>query len=558
MRAFARLYAELDASTSARHKVEALARYLRGAPDEDAAWAVYFLAGGKPRQVIRSRVLREAAAQAAGVPDWLFDESYQAVGDLAETIALLLPAPAEPDTTGLARWMDERLLPLRALPPEDARTRLLQAWSLLDAPGRFLMNKLITGGLRVGVSRQLVTRALAAVAGLDEKLVAQRMIGYCDASRAPQADAYRALLASAEQGTDRPLQPFPFFLAQPLQQPLEALGSRERWLAEWKWDGIRAQLVRRAGEAALWSRGEELITDGFPEITAAAAVLPGAVVLDGELLCWQEGAPQPMPFSALQRRIGRRAPTPKLLREAPVRLVAYDLLELDGRDLRLRPLGERRELLERVVGALAGVPIVVSPLLDGATWENLAALRAVARERGVEGLMLKRADAGYGVGRTRSHRDGDWWKWKVDPLTVDAVLVYAQRGHGRRASLYTDYTFAVWDGPPGAAGRRLVPVAKAYSGLTDDEIRQVDAVIRRSADEKFGPVRSVKPTLVFEIGFEGIVRSPRHRSGVAVRFPRILRWRTDKPVEEADTLAALQRLLPPQAADPARRPAGAA
>jgi DNA ligase-1 len=565
MRAFADLYAELDASTSTLHKVDALVAYLRAAGDADAAWAVHFLAGGRPRRLVPTKVFREAACQAAGIPEWLFEESYQAVGDLAETIAHLLPSPVSDDDEGLSSWMRERLLPLRGLDADATRQALWRCWDRLDARARLVMNKLITGGFRVGVSRQLVVRAIARAHSLDEKVVAQRLIGWADADEGPSPAGYRALVAPAEEaaGTgERAGHPYPFFLAHPLQQEPQSLGERGDWLVEWKWDGIRAQLVRRAGSAWLWSRGEELVTDRFPEVAAAAAGLPEGTVIDAELLCWGQGQSRPLPFAALQTRIGRRRLTAKVLAEAPAVLLAYDLLEAAGRDLREQPLAERRRRLEDLLVPLAGATaasgagavgtarIRLSELLpQSAGWEQLRAARESARARGVEGLMLKRAGSRYGVGRTKSHPSGDWWKWKVDPLSLDAVLVYAQRGHGRRASLYTDYTFAVWDAPPGASGRQLIPFAKAYSGLSDAEIRQVDAVVRRTTVEKFGPVRSVTPTLVFELGFEGIARSPRHKAGIAVRFPRILRWRVDKPIEEADTLEQLAGLLPPAAGD---------
>ncbi|MFN9775263.1 MAG: ATP-dependent DNA ligase [Burkholderiales bacterium] len=556
MKAFADLYAELDASTSTLHKVDALERYLRGAAPADAAWAVYVLAGGKPRQAVPSRVLRDAAREAAGLPEWLFDESYLAVGDLAETIAHLLPPPGALEDAGLATWMSERLPSLRGAPAEDMKAALCGWWSTLDWNGRFVLGKLITGGFRVGVSKLLVLRAIARVAGLDEKLVAQRMIGYTDARAAPDAARFLALLAppdAAAPGAAVAGHPYPFVLAHPLQQPAVALGAPADWLVEWKWDGIRAQLVMRAGGAWLWSRGEELVTERFPEIDRAArafaSVLAPAgegVVLDGEVLAWDAQAARPLPFAVLQKRVTRRTTTPAVLRAAPAAFVAYDLLEWRGEDWRARPQAERRAMLESLVAAAPVPGLALSPRVVAENWDALAALRAGSRERGVEGFMLKRLASAYGVGRTKAD-GGDWWKWKVDPFSVDAVLVYAQRGHGRRASLYTDYTFAVWDRAADgayASRRALLPFAKAYSGLTDDEIRRVDAIVRRTTVERFGPVRSVTPTLVFELGFEGIARSPRHRSGIAVRFPRMLRWRTDKRVEDADTIDALRALLP--------------
>ncbi|MGI4856325.1 MAG: ATP-dependent DNA ligase [Janthinobacterium lividum] len=644
MKAFSQLYTTLDATTSTRDKLDALTAYFRAAPPADAAWAAYFLAGGKPRRVVPTRVMRELAQAIAGLPEWLFDEAYQAVGDLAETIAHVLPPPRSTTDIGLAVWMEARLLPLRGAAPEVLAERLAAYWDELDWSGRFLLSKLIGGGFRVGVSRQLVVRSLAEVAGIDHKRIAHRMVGWTDARRVPTAERFLRLVAADPAAAGEPSRsdaadptaandgeradaaspdahadiaarpeaptlplpgdalsgdgdaphdddiglPYPFFLAHALQESPAILGERERWQAEWKWDGIRAQLVRRAGGTWLWSRGEELITDRFPDVVAFAASLPDGIVLDGEILAWESGASAPLPFARLQTRIARKTLSRKILADSPARFMAYDLLEERGEDLRQQPQSVRRERLEallapalsRAVGAPsanslaspspAAAPLTalslpalssaapssadstpvapppaaalqVSPLIDASSWDALAQLRAESRARGVEGLMLKRRDAHYGVGRTRA--GGEWWKWKVDPYTVDAVLLYAQHGHGRRASLYTDYTFAVWSGPETDAARSLVPFTKAYSGLTDEEIRQVDAIVRKTTVEKFGPVRSVKPTLLFEIAFEGIARSPRHKSGIAVRFPRMLRWRLDKPIDEADTLDTLAALL---------------
>lgn len=559
MKRFATLFAELDASTATHSKLAALQRYYAEAPAADAAWATYFLAGGKPRQTVPTAALRALAAQRAGIPEWLFEECYQAVGDLAETIAHVLPAAARRSDLGLARWVQERLLPLRGADPSEQSARLLAWWDELDAPERFLLVKLIGGGFRVGVSKLLVQRALAAHAGLDAKLVAQRMMGYTDAHARPDEAAFAALIAPAGEGRLTPGQPYPFFLAHALDVPREdfdaRLGTPADWLVEWKYDGIRAQLVRRAGQCWIWSRGEELVTERFPEVVAAAQSLPDGTVLDGEIVAWKDGALAP--FQRLQQRIGRKSLTKKILAEAPVAFIAYDLLETLGEDIRERPQHERRARLE---AAVAGTPLQLSPRMTGERWDELAAVREQSRERRVEGFMLKHRQARYGSGRTKV--DGTWWKWKIDPLSVDAVLVYAQAGHGRRASVYTDYTFAVWNraprdaaeaqavleaierrepAPPGAL--QLVTFAKAYSGLSDAEFREVDRVIRQTTIEKFGPVRSVRPSLVFELGFEGIARSPRHKSGIAVRFPRMLRLRADKPLHEADTLQTLEALL---------------
>ncbi|HJV60571.1 MAG TPA: ATP-dependent DNA ligase [Albitalea sp.] len=559
MKRFIQLFNDLDASTATSAKVEALKRYFAQADDADAAWAVYFLAGGKPRQVVPTAVLRGIACRLAGIPDWLFDECYQAVGDLAETIAHVLPPASAPSDAPLSVWVEERLLPLRALPPDTQAQRIAACWDELDASGRFLLTKLIGGGFRVGVSKLLMQRALAEHAGLDAKLIAQRMMGFTDKAARPDAAAYRRLLSRDAAPAASSGQPYPFFLAHAIDGAHgdfeQRIGPPAHWLVEWKYDGIRAQVVKRAGQVWIWSRGEELMTERFPEIVALAQPLPDGTVLDGEILVWKDG--RPAPFALLQQRIGRKLLSKKVLAEAPVSFIAYDLLEWGGEDVRAQPQAERRQTLLRI-GDRCG--LAVSPLETRATWAELAALREQSRERGVEGFMLKHREARYGSGRTKA--EGTWWKWKIEPLSVDAILVYAQAGHGRRASIYTDYTFAVWNRAPRDAGEvadaieavaarrpaepdalQLVPFAKAYSGLSDEEFREVDRIVRQTTLEKFGPVRSVRPSLMFELGFEGINRSTRHKSGIAVRFPRMLRLRRDKPLHEADTLQTLEALL---------------
>lgn len=537
MREFAALYAELDGTTATSRKLQALEQFFRRADPADAAWAAYFLAGGKPRQVVPTRLLRQFAIERAGLDEWLFEESYQAVGDLAETIAHVLPPPARRSDLGLAAWIEQRIARLRNAAPQAVRDALFDWWDELDWRERFLFMKLIGGGFRVGVSRLLVTRALGAVGALDPKLVAQRLMGWTDKSFAPTAAHFLALIAEQSDDTIHTGgQPYPFFLAHALQTDPATLGVLTDWQVEWKYDGIRAQLVRRTQQSWLWSRGEELVTDRFPEISSIA--LPDGTVIDGEILVWRDD--RPAPFADLQKRIGRKAISQKLLADLPVVLIAYDLLERDGIDLRHLPQATRREMLETVIRETDAGALRLSPLVQADDWQALAQSRASSRARSVEGMMLKAKDARYGTGRTKE--GGVWWKWKIDPHTIDAVLIYAQAGHGRRASLYTDYTFAVWDDDADGE-RRLVPFAKAYSGLTDAEIRQVDAAIRRTTIEKFGPVRSVRPTMVFELGFEGIAASSRHKAGIAVRFPRILRMREDKKVEDADTLTTLKGLL---------------
>ena len=544
MKQFARLFSDLDETTKTNAKVAAMVRYFSSAYPADAAWAVYFLSGNRPKRLIGARRLATWAMEQSDVAPWLFDESYHAVGDLAETISLLLPPATEPRDLPLHRWLEERMLPLANEPEEAQRAAVVRAWRELDGVERFLLNKMITGELRVGVSHNLVVRALAQASGVDEPTIAHRLTG----TWAPRRDAYAHLVSRDTADADIS-QPYPFFLAYPLDGEPETLGDVSDWQIEWKWDGIRAQMIRRSGESFLWSRGEELVTERFPELAESAALLPNGTVIDGEILPWQNG--RPLGFAQLQRRIGRKKLGPKIFAEVPVVLVAYDVLELAGLDVRGRPLAWRREKLEELlasggssvedsglglddVARNARARLIVSPVVAADDWSAVRAAHVRSREQCAEGLMLKRRDAAYGVGRRR----GPWWKWKVEPYSVDAVMIYAQPGHGRRASLHTDYTFAVWD-----ENRQLVPFAKAYTGLTDAEIRQLDAWIRRNTVERFGPVRSVKPEQVFELGFEGIQASPRHKSGVAVRFPRMLRWRTDKRPEEADTLATLRSLM---------------
>jgi DNA ligase-1 len=596
MKRFAQLFAELDGTTSTNAKVDALQRYFAQAPARDAAWAVYFLSGGKPRQVVPMAYLGQLACQVAGIAGWLFDECYQAVGDLGETIALVLPRGNEVTDLGLADWVELRLLPLRGLSPQEIGDRVTAYWRELDMQERFLLTKLVGGGFRVGVSRLLVQRALAAHAGVDAKRVAQRMMGYTDGKVMPTPERFEALVAAESAEGDGMArdegQPYPFFLAHQLDAPPEVFAARlgpvGDWQVEWKYDGIRGQVVRRAGTTWLWSRGEELVTERFPEVVELSQALPDGTVLDGEIMAWRDEPVEPpgtwvgrpAPFSLLQQRIGRKTLTKKVLSEAPVTFVAYDLLEQDGIDLRGLPQGERRS---RLAALLAGTRFKLSPVEQAASWLEFAARRERSRELGVEGFMLKHLSSAYGTGRQKRGRQKRgqtpnsphspaavvgsdpiyaWWKWKVDPMTIDCVLVYAQPGHGRRASVYTDYTFAVWNRAPAsrqeadaaieAMQRRepaqpgalqLVAFAKAYSGLTDEEFRRVDAIIRKTTLEKFGPVRSLKPSLVFELGFEGINRSGRHKSGIAVRFPRMLRIRSDKPLHEANTLQDLEALL---------------
>lgn len=557
MKAFAELYAELDAATSSNAKLAAMQHYFAQATPEDAAWAVYLLAGGRTRQWVPVRVVRDIAITCSGLSPWLFEESYQVVGDLAETISLVLPETPHTSTDRLTVWIENKLLPLRSAPPRALAERLPALWAQLNRQSLMLCIKLITGSFRVGVSKSLVIRAVAAMAGLDSKRVAQRLEGYTALSHRPNAASYLKLIApeAPDEHAQRGGQPYPFFLAHALSQSVEQfealLGPASQWQVEWKWDGIRAQVVKRDGCLWVWSRGDELVTERFPELGSLVHDLPDGTVIDGEIVAWKTApsgsgnaspaSPAVQPYALLQKRSSRNTLDKKILNEVPVVLQAFDLLEWQGQDLRNQTQAVRRAQLEHLVTTCANPVLLASPLLIGEDWFDLARQRDASRQLRVEGMMLKARDAQYGVGRNKDM--GVWWKWKVDPFCVDAVLIHAQQGHGRQASLYTDYTFAVWDGPPSARERTLVPFAKAYSGLTNEEIRQIDSIVRETMVEKSGPVIRVKPSLVFELGFESIAPSKRQPSGIAVRFPRMLRWRQDKSVEEADSLATLQDLL---------------
>ena len=567
MKRFARLCHELDASTATLDRVQAMVEYLRATESPDAAWAVYFLAGGKRRPSVRAATLRTLATCLSGLPPWLFDASHQAAGDLAETIAHVLPPPLTPSDLTLSEWIEHRLLPLREATAPDQERRIASYWDELDATGRVLLTRLMAGGFRGVLNQSLVQQALAQVAGLDPTIIAQRLVGYTDRRQLPNEQAYGRLVSRQRQGTADAGQPYPFSAAQVWAGPVEAmaatLGPPARWAAEWKYDGIRAQLVKRAGRVWIWSGGDELVTPRYPELKAAAARLPEGTVLDGEIVAWQ--GDRAVALHALQRRLGRKTVDDRLLAEVPVGFVANDLLEWQGEDWRMRMHTQRRSALE---AALVHAPALhLSPAELRASWHEYAALRVTARARGAEGFTLKRRDAGYALGATGTA--GDHWTWKIEPYLVDAVLIYARAGQGPRAGQYADYTFAVWNRAPldaaeaqsvvEAIGRReparphglqLLSFAKACDGLSDEALRDVDRVIRSATLEKFGPVRSVKPSLVMALGFEAIYRSARHKSGLSVRGARMLRVHLDKPLHEAATLGTLQALLAPEPTGP--------
>jgi DNA ligase-1 len=532
MKAFSEVFTQIDQTTSTNEKIDALVDYFKTAEPKDAIWCVALLTGKRPRRTVKSGELRNWCIELNGIPGWLVEESYHIVGDLAETITLLLPENKDVSEYSLHEVI-HTLIALQDKTDEERKAYILGMWQSLTKDQLFVFNKLITGSFRVGVSEKIVIKALAKAFEIDENIVAHRLTGSWNASTASLLDLLTTVGIS-----DDISKPYPFYLAYALETPVEELGEVSDWQIERKYDGIRGQIIIRNGELFVWSRGEDLMTEKFVEFNVLPGLIPDGTVIDGEIIPVKDE--QLMPFHVMQTRIGRKKLSRKFLEEAPLVMICYDLLEYKGEDIREKTMTERRAILEGLVAEakqqMELVPLMMSPLVITDNWAHVAEERMKARELGCEGLMLKRKDSVYKTGRRR----GDWWKWKVDPLSIDGVLIYAQRGHGRRANLYTDFTFAVW------SGEELVPFAKAYSGLTDKELVEVDNWIKKNTLDKFGPVRSVTPKLVFEIGFEGINPSPRHKSGIALRFPRILRWRKDKAVTEANTKEDLLNILKAQ------------
>lgn len=526
MKEFSILFTKVEQTTSTNAKVQALVEFFQEAPDEDKVWAIALFTHRRPRRTISTTLLREWAAELANIPSWLFEGSYHIVGDLAETIALVLPSNENKIDKSLGQWITE-ISELKKQDDEVKKNWIINAWSGLNKSQRFILNKLITGGFRVGISQRLITKALGKYLEVDDSKIAHRLMG----DWSPFETSFQELML-ADDFKDAISRPYPFYLAYAIEKELEDLGDASEWSAEWKWDGIRGQYIYRDGEIFIWSRGEELVTDRFPELHTVPNGMKDTFVMDGEILAFYEG--QPMNFQHLQKRIGRKSVGKKLIKDVPVVFMAYDLLELNGEDLRQRPFAERRALLGNLVSASKSDHMILSDTIEFNQWDKLRELIKEARDRKTEGFMLKNLHSPYRNGRKK----GDWWKWKVDPYTIDAVMTYAQRGHGRRANLFTDFTFGLWN-----EQGELVTFTKAYSGLTDTDFQEISRWVRRNTLERFGPVNAVTPTHVFEIAFEGIQESKRHKSGVALRFPRILRWRKDKKPEEANTLQDIKQLL---------------
>lgn len=526
MKQFSELISSLEITNKTNSKIEALVRYFETAPEKDKLWVITLFTGKRPPRPVKTSLMKELCLELTGYPEWLFLESYSTVGDLGETLSLLLPEPTEHLDLSLNEWMIQ-LKELKSKTDDEKREFLKSSWSGLTIQERFIFNKLIGGSFRIGVSKKTLVNALSQLTTIDANQLMHSIIG----NWTVDSMSFDSLIKGEHINYDNS-KPYPFCLAYPLEGSPESLGDSSSWIVEQKWDGIRGQIIKRNNEIYIWSRGEELVTNQFPELVERASELTPDFVIDGEILALKDSSV--LLFNDLQKRLNRKSVSKKLLEEIPVGFYAYDLLEFNSEDYRMLPFEDRRNQLENLFEALDANPMFqLSAKVSFQNWQELFTIRENSRKQNSEGLMLKKKQAPYHTGRKK----GDWWKWKVDPLTIDVVMIYAQKGSGRRSSKYTDYTFAVKNDD------QLVTVAKAYSGLTDKEITEISRWVNKNAIEKFGPVRTVKPELVFEIAFEGIALSNRHKSGVALRFPRISRWRKDKTVADIDTIESVKQLI---------------
>ena len=556
-RSFGNLINNLEQCNSTKKKINLISVFIKDIDPRDGSWILLLLMSTRQKRVITGRRLKDILQASFRMPSWLIDDCFAQVGDSAETISLLWPQLKseltdaniecsevynklfnEPKESKPLHWWMETLLPAIKDATETTQNRLiLKLWSDIADQDHYLTNKLITGGFRNGVSKGLVVKSIAQAYELDESTVLERLMKPIEINNIWFQELTHPVSINR---TDRGAIPYPFYLASPVEIEKIKETPPADWRLEYKWDGIRGQLIKRDTGAYLWSRGEELVNHVFPEIIEMAENLPDGTVLDGEILCWQKDVRKPMAFASLQRRLGRKTVNKKLLKECPTVFLAYDILEHKSIDIRAYNLRDRLKLLESVQLNYNHPCLVIDNEKEFAEWEELIQLRDRARLEGAEGLMIKKISSHYLSGRKR----GYWWKYKHDPMTLDAVLIYAQAGTGKRANLFTDYTFALWDDSNKySKDRKLVTFAKAYSGLNNSELMELDKWIRTHTIERYGPTRVVEQKQIFEIAFEGVMESKRHKCGLAVRFPRIHRWRIDKPVMEADCIEQAQALL---------------
>ena len=527
MRQFAALIRKLELSSRQNEKVLVLSAYFQEAAEKDRVWAIALLSQRRPSRTMTLRQMKKWALEFSGIPEWLFEESYQIVGDLAETIALILPPPTGQAEQGLSHWI-ETITELKGRASEAQKALVFKSWEVLDKAERFQFNKLVTGSFRVSVSQRLMTRALSLATGMPETVLAHRISGGWD----PESTAFQDLVRE-QSPTEEAGRPYPFQRIHPLEEGPNVLGETSGYLIDWKWEGIRCQLIRRSSNSFIWSEKGELITGAFPAIASALDNFPEGLVLDGEIVIMQDAGVGPA--SGIEKRLGMKKPGPKALRELPAAFIAFDILEREGTDLRDRPLLERKQQLLDLAGQVdaTGEVILFSDPLPVNDWADVAGFRAEARNMRADGLLIKKRELPYRSGDV----EGPWLHWKPEAHTINALLIYATRGQGGSTRQYTDLSFAVW------AGDQLVPFTRTIEGLPEEDMAELSSWIRENTVERFGPVRSVRAEQVFEIAFEGIEPSSRHRSGLILRSPRILRWCRGLTPDRAGKLSSLKKLL---------------
>ena len=537
MRNFATLFKELDETAQADLKIEALINYFKKVPPEDLAWTVSLLLGRKIKQVISVKRLRKWSVELTQIPDWLLAECLNNVGDLAETISLILPFEGNSENIPLHVWIEQCIFPLKDQQEEIQKEKIVSFWHQLNSVERFLFNKLVTGSFHVDIPPKLIIKALSSFCSLNEKYISQRLIG----NWVPTAGFFNFLCTSNVSDTMANI-PYPFNPVVQLDLKVEDLGNINQWLFEWKWNGIRSQIIKRENKVFIWSHDEDLLNDSFPELYELGSILPDGTVIEGIIIPIRDNIL--LPSAELKKRIAKRYPVKKILSDIPVSFVAFDLLEFDKEDIRNKSLNQRRNLLKEILNDITDKRIILSGVVECNSWKDLKIARSEAGKKSVDGLMLKRLYSPYSIGSetiVSAMQSGilttNWYKWKNDPLTINAILLYARLEQGSTSPLFKEYTFALWhDG-------KLIPFAKTSSGLTDEEIIQVDSFIRKNTLGKFGPVRTVKPELVFKLEFDGIQKSSRNKSGIVVLSPHITRWHHYKKIEEAGSLNSLTILL---------------
>jgi len=537
---FSELFLNLDSSNSTNNKIEVLKNYFLSNDPIDNSWAIYLLTGKSNKRFISGRYLKNLFSELYEYPVWLIDTCYLKVGDSAEVITLLLKNKSTSRkkvllNISLNELLSKTIPDLSKLNDEEKNFKIKNMWETLPEDNHLIFNKILTGTFRVGVSIGLITKSISKLINIDEEIISHRLMGNFE----PSIDSYEFLINKNINLQELNSKPFPFLLANTIEDKIFKHSIND-FQFEWKYDGIRMQLIKRSGNVSLWTRGQELVNDSFPELVDKMSHIKDDFVLDGELLVWNFKEQIAFDFSLLQKRINRKSPTRSIQIKYPIIFIAYDLLEINGRDIREIKLENRRIELEKYfskwhnktennISAIFKICNLIFPK----DWPDALNYKEKSRENNTEGLIIKKKTSIYSSGRKR----GIWWKYKVDPMQLDAVLIYAKGGSGRRAGLYTDYSFALWK------DKELIKFASAYSGLTNIEIKELDKWIRKNTIEKFGPVRSLKPEMVFEISFEKIQISKRHKSGIAVRFPRITKWRKDKKINDADSLENAYELM---------------